>query len=82
MAASMAVTVKMRLPHTMAEAWPRPGSSIFHVALEGFQSVVTFCSMEVPSLRGPRQPGQFSAWAVSVMDTSSKIKHTGLFIGV
>ena len=58
-----AVTVHTRSPQTIAEAWPWPGISVFHVAPAGSQLVGTFCSMQVPSPRGPRQQGQDSAFA-------------------
>ena len=49
---------------TIAEACPLPGISVFHRARRTSQFVGTFCSMQVPSPRGPRQAGQDSPLAV------------------
>ena len=54
-----AVTVKTRSPQTIGEAWPTPGSSVFHAAFATAHCVGTSFSRQVPSARGPRQQGQF-----------------------
>jgi hypothetical protein len=48
----------------MGEAWPSPGNSVFQMTLlVALQCTGTFVSALVPSSRGPRHCGQFSAWA-------------------
>ena len=58
-----AVAVTTRLPHTIAEACPAPGRAVFQTVCAAFHSVGTFFSRLLPSPRGPRQTGQFSAAA-------------------
>ena len=46
----------------MGEAWPWPGISVFQTTLlAALQCIGTGISELVPSPRGPRQAGQFSA---------------------
>src|SRR5258706_720199 len=59
---SMAVSRKIRSPHTIGDEWPRPGISVFQTTLlVALQWTGTFDSTLDPSPRGPRQHGQFSA---------------------
>ena len=72
------MAVHTRSPQTIGEACPWPGISAFQIAPAGSQAdfavatsacegelVGTSCSMQVPSPRGPRQPGQNSALDVA-----------------
>src|SRR5437667_7662555 len=62
----MAVTVKMRSFQTIGEACPTPGTSVFQATFAVALQFLGICvSRLVPSPRGPRQHGQFSARDVS-----------------
>jgi len=61
---SSAPVTKMRLSHTIGEEWPAYGTAVRHAM---FSFLVAshwrgrFVSVLLPSPRGPRHPGQFSA---------------------
>ena len=62
----IAVITKMCLPQTIGDACPLPGRVTFHTMFCIWLHLTgTFVSRLVPSPRGPRQPGQFSAKAAS-----------------
>jgi len=59
---SIACVTKTRSPQTTGVEFPRSGSAIFQATFSVVLQVVDSpFSVHVPSPRGPRQPGQFSA---------------------
>jgi len=69
---------KIRLPQTMGEEWPSPGTAVFHtVPSLSLQRVGGFFSRLVPSPRGPRQHGQFSAQAEPAANVSKQTAPEG-----
>src|SRR5207248_2071232 len=70
----MQLVTKTRSPLTIGEEWPLPGISVFQRRFSPLSAPLNFrgtpFSVEVPSPRGPRQPGHSSAQTAVVRQSA------------
>src|SRR5436190_20571552 len=76
----MSVVMKMLLPQTIGEEWPRPGKAVFHLMfLSALHSVGRLVSVETPVPSEPRHADQLlfgAALPVNIFNAAKAIKQT------
>src|SRR5947209_1603402 len=83
---SMHEVTKTRSPQTTGDEWPLPGISVFQRRFSPLSAPLNFrgtpFSAEVPSPRGPRQPGHSSAQTAVVRKRAKATEVYRIMAGV